>query len=97
MNRTPRRPVRIQPPIRGRVAVTPSLGDTQHYTAPVVPKRPPGSSGLSCPSPTQPSESGLPDLYTRWSRIFKLLDQPWKWALILAILIVLSAFTGHLI
>jgi hypothetical protein len=101
MNRTPRRPVRIQPPTRGRASATPPLGDTQHYTVPSVPKRPPSSGGSTRPFPSQPSyeevDSGLPELYTRWSGLFKRLDTPWKWVLLLAILVALSAFAGHLI
>ncbi len=101
MNRAPRRPVRIQPPTRGRAAATPPLGETQHHPVPVVPQRSPASGGLSRPGLAQPPQeevdSGLPDLYTRWSYLFKRLDEPWKWALLLASLIALSTIAGRLI
>ena len=40
MNRLPRRTVRIQPPLRGRLAAVASPEQKQRYSEPVVRKRP---------------------------------------------------------
>jgi len=96
MNRLPRRPSRVQPPQRGRSAAVPPFGQ-QPLLMPVVRQRPP----ISASYPTV--EKSLCDqlhpdwiaLYKKWPRLFEVLNRPWKWLVVLIILIILSIMLGR--
>ena len=81
MNRLPRRTVRIQPPLRGRLAAVASPEQKQRYSEPVVRKRP--SISKSKPKEREHIRSTSP---YKLSSLYKL----WKLLLVLILLIILS-------
>ena len=101
MNRLPRRPQRIQPPLRGRAAAVPPLGQIQQCYMPVLRQHP----SISGPFTRRESHrNGCVDihpswlkLYKQWSGLFKVLDRPWKWLVALASLVILSIMIGSLL
>ena len=100
MNRSPRRPPRIQPPQRGRSAAVPPFGQAQTYMT-VVRQRPPISSGHT--TIVKLAEKPICDdlhpdwivLYHRWPGLFKVLNRPWKWLVVLVCLVSLSIMIGR--
>ncbi len=102
MNRSPRRPPRIQPPLRGRSAAVPHLGQAQTCIT-IVRQRPPISSGHTTIVKVV-EKSACDDLhldwivlYDRWPALFKVLNRPWKWLVVLAVLLSLSTMIGRLL
>jgi hypothetical protein len=53
MNRTPRRPPRIQAPLRGRSAAVPPFDQVQLRPLPIAPQRPPISGSFAAKEPRQ--------------------------------------------
>lgn len=101
MNRSPRRSLRIQPPLRGRAAVAQSASQTSR---PAVRQRP--SIPLGHRPPIKDVETGdapvcdpLPSdwkaLYQQFPGLFKVL--PWQWAIALALLVGVSLMFGSLL
>ncbi|MEM9448191.1 MAG: hypothetical protein AAGA75_06620 [Cyanobacteria bacterium P01_E01_bin.6] len=79
MNRTLRRPPRIQPPLRGRSAACSSSGQVTHCAPPVVRPRPPISGGLPCSRPHQTDyEDTPPNLKKLFSWLRKFYNE-WPW------------------
>ena len=102
MNRSPRRPLRIQPPFRGRLAAVPPLGNDQPLIA-VVHQRPPISSGHTTIIKVveKPACDDIhPDwiaLFKKYPGLFKLFNRPWKWLVVLVVLLSLSIMLGKLL
>lgn len=101
MNRLPRRPLRIQPPLRGRSASVCTSGSTQFCSRPVVRQRPPTAGPFAgqmhrCTHCDRIHPSFL-HFYRRWPGLFKVLDRPWKWLVVLIALMVLSIAIGSLL
>ncbi len=95
MNRLPRRSARIQPPTRGRLAAVPPLGEG--LTPMIIVRQRPAISGRI----TIVEKPGCNDLhpdwlrfYKQWSGVFRVLDRPWKWTVVLIILIIMSISFG---
>ncbi len=95
MNRLPRRSARIRPPARGRLAATPSLGQSQSPM--IIVRQRPAISGRT----KIVNEPGRDELhsdwisfYIRWSSLFKGLNRLWKWSVVLITLIILSILFG---
>ena len=107
MNRLPRRPPRQTLPLRGRMAALSdcstryaSLRQTCSSTA---------GSYRSAPvrlrrgrkRPHRHKELGsvydlLAKLYSQWPGLFHLLNRPWKWLMLLVIIILLLSVMGRL-
>lgn len=102
MNRLPHRPSRVQPPQRGRSAAVPPFGQ-QPIRMHIVRQRPPISSSQTTVVKVvekSPCDELHPDwitLYKTWPRLFKVLNRPWKWLVVLIILIILSIMLGRFI
>ncbi len=102
MNRSPRRSLRTQPPLRGRLAASPSLSNDQSTMA-VVRQRPPISSGRTTIIKVMEKpirEEIHPEwveLFEKYPALFKLLNRPWKWLIVLVVLLVMSIMLGKLL
>lgn len=102
MNLSPRRPPRIQPPLRGRSGAVPPLGKDQTLMT-VVRQHPPISSGHATIVKVveKPACGDIhPDwiaLQERFPELFKVLNQPWKWLVVLVGLVSLSIMLGKLL
>jgi hypothetical protein len=87
----PRRPARVQPPLRGRAAAVP--GQTP-YIRSVIRQRPASSRKWMTQVPQQPGQEtidpGLLALYQQWPALFKVLNRPWK-AVVAVVAVVLIA------
>ena len=81
MNRLPRRTVRIQPPLRGRLAAVASPEQKQRYSEPVVRKRP----SISKLKPKEREHILSTSSYKLWQLL-----------LVLILLIILSICIGNL-
>ncbi len=99
MNRAPRRPSRLQPPLRGRMAAASPL--EQKESKPLVRQRPPISGSLNVRNYQNPICNKIPaswlDLYKKWPGLFKLFDHPWKLIVALILLVILSMLIGSLL
>lgn len=102
MNRSPRRPARVQPSLRGRFAAVPPLGQASNRWMPVIRQRPPAAGPYAHRQfPTPPQLSPCDDLhpsfielYRQWAFLFKLLNRPWKWLVVLAVLLIVAVAIG---
>ena len=91
MSRLPRRPPRLQPPLRGRSAASP-FGQTPS-SMPVVRQPPPRSShSRVCDDINRDCLA----LCNRCPRLFRVLNRPWKWLAVLLVLMGLSFLLGTL-
>lgn len=102
MNRLPRRPPRIQPSLRGRLAAVPPLGQDQPLMTVVRQRSPISSSHTNIIKVVEkPACDDIhPDwiaLYERFPGLFKVLNHPWKWLVVLAGLVSLSIMLGKLL
>lgn len=89
--RLPRRPPPVQPPLRGRSAAPPP-GQTPSFM-PVVRQRPPRAShSTKCEDINRDCLA----LCSRCPRLFKVLNRPWKWLVVLLVLMGLSFLLGTL-
>ncbi|MGP1375855.1 MAG: hypothetical protein ACTS3T_23715 [Almyronema sp.] len=101
MNRLPRRPPRIQPPLRGRLAAASSLGQTPLPTTtvrsvPSTPRLPLPQHPPMAPPVCEPQPDWL-DFYKQRAKFFSRLDRLWKWLIVLAILLSGSFLIGKLL
>ena len=102
MNRSPRRPARVEPGLRGRVAAVPPFGQTRTAWMPVIRQRPPAAGPYTRRQmPASKPHSAYDDLppsfiqlYQQWTLLFKILDRPWKWLVALAVLLILAVAIG---
>ncbi len=95
MNRLPRRSTRIQPPTRGRLAAFPPLGQGQ--TPMIIVRQRPTISGRTTiveKPDCNDLHPGWIKFYKQWFDVFRVLDRPWKWAVVLIILIIMSISFG---
>ncbi|MDA0268603.1 MAG: hypothetical protein O3A14_17000 [Cyanobacteria bacterium] len=96
--RLPRRPARVQPPLRGRLAAVP-CGPSQ--PKPVIRQRPSTSGRLLIPMPQPPIhgkvDSGLQALSQQWPALFKVLNRPWKWLVAWGVMMVLAIAIGSVL
>lgn len=93
MSRLARRPSRPKPPIRGRAAAVPPLGQTVN-SLPVVRQRPSVSSHRNrC----EHIDKDCLMLCRRCPRLFKILNRPWKWLVVIFLLMALSFLIGTLV
>lgn len=93
MSRLPRRPSRPQPPQRGRSAAVPPLGQTVNSSMGVVRQPPPRSSHSGRCDYINPD---LLKLYRCCPRLFRILNRPWKWLLVIFLLMLFSFLIGTL-
>ena len=93
MNRLPRRPPRVQPPVRGRAAAesSPRSASTSYVVS--QPSCKPIVKVVEKPV-CKELDPGWIALYQRWSKVFKVLETPQKWLAILVLLIGLSFMFG---
>ena len=96
MNRSPRRASRIRTSAEGRLAATPPLGDG--LTPRIVVRQRPALAGRRCP-PLECHElhPSWRAFYMRWAGVFRVLDRPIKWGLLVAGLVVLAFVIGLLL
>ncbi|MEM9906819.1 MAG: hypothetical protein AAF921_17510 [Cyanobacteria bacterium P01_D01_bin.44] len=97
MNRSPRRSLRIQPPLRGRAAATP--GDQGPRA--VIHQRPPSRSGHTTIVKVV-EKPACEDLHPDWIALYKIAPAlfkvlPWLWLGALAALISVSLLFGRLL
>lgn len=96
MNRTPRRASGLPLPLRGRLAATPPGGADQPPTTLVRPRLPILHGGttirkLEPPPCLADLDPSWHHFHSRFAALFTVLDRPWKWLLVVVILIVLAA------
>ncbi|MGF1521970.1 MAG: hypothetical protein ACFBSF_06575 [Leptolyngbyaceae cyanobacterium] len=104
MNRLPRRTAPVRSPLRGRSATVSPRGQTRHpHLMPVVRRRPPASRKISWQvAPKLLRKDGRPYSMnkaevppTNQTKVqpkrSKRIDQPQKWLLLIALLVVLLA------
>jgi hypothetical protein len=96
MNRLPRRASGLPLPLRGRLAATAPGGAEQPATCLIRPRLPILRGATTIRKAVPPP--CLADLDPSWHRfhsrfaaLFTVLDRPWKWLLLVLILIVLAA------
>lgn len=102
MNRVPRRPPMAPLPLQGRLAAAPTLRKNSTVMT-VVRQRPPISSGHT--TVVRVIEKPVCDdihsdwimLYKRSPGLFKVLERPWKWLIVVIILMILSGILGSLL
>lgn len=101
MNRSPRRPPRVQPPLRGRSAATSPTCYPQTRSMPVSPQRPAMSGHATehkvCYPMGHDIHPSFLTFYKRWSGVFSVLDRPWKGLIVLAGLMLLSIMLGKIL
>ncbi len=101
-NRSPRRPPKAQPPLRGRSAAVPRFGQQQNPII-IVRQYPPISSGRTTVVKIV-EQSACVDLHPDWialhkrsPELFKLFDQPWKLLVAILLLMIVSMILGALL
>lgn len=99
MNRSQRRASRIRPAERGRLAATPPLGQGQ--TPMIIVRQRPALGGRICPPP-QPFECDElhPEwraFYLRWIDLFRILNRPVQWVMLVVLLLITAFVLGRLV
>ena len=97
MTLTPRRALRIQPPVRGRAAAV-----SQHHVQAVVrqPPRPAGNTTIVKVVEKPSCEDLHPDwiaLYRGAPGLFLVLSRPWQWAVFLVLLLASAVMFGKVV
>ena len=96
MTRSPRRASRIRTSPKGRLAATPPLG--AGLTPRMVVRQRPAIRGRRCPPlECQELHPSWRAFYLRWAEVFRVLDRPFKWALLVGGLVLLAFVVGLLI